>query len=57
MSRALAKMSFDEADVHSREVRDLTPDQQKVMDDWADKFEHKKLYPVVGTLEPVAGTA
>lgn len=51
-SRALAKMSFEEADVHSRALGDLSPDQLKVMHDWAAKFEHQKLYPVVGTLEP-----
>ena len=52
VSRALAKMSFDEGDVHSRDLKDLTPDQIKVMEDWASKFEHQKLYPIVGTLEP-----
>jgi hypothetical protein len=45
-------MSFEEADVHSRSLSDLFPDQVKVMEDWANKFEHQKLYPVVGTLEP-----
>jgi membrane-associated progesterone receptor component len=51
-SRALAKMSFEPSDVGSRDCSDLTPEQVKVLEDWADKFEHKKMYPVVGTLAP-----
>jgi len=51
-SRALAKMSFDAADVGSRDLTDLTPEQLAVLADWASKFEHKKKYPVVGTLPP-----
>jgi len=52
VSRALAKMSFEPSDIDSRDLSDLTPEQMKVLDDWADKFENKKLYPVVGTLPP-----
>lgn len=50
VSRALAKMSFKPEDVNSREVSDLSDQEQKIMEDWAQKFEHKKLYPVVGDL-------
>uniref|UniRef100_A0A7S2SWI1 Cytochrome b5 heme-binding domain-containing protein n=2 Tax=Rhizochromulina marina TaxID=1034831 RepID=A0A7S2SWI1_9STRA len=48
-SRALAKVSLDEKDVASRDISDLTASQIKVLDDWADKFKNKKLYPIVGT--------
>lgn len=50
VSRALAKMSFKDEDVNSRDVSDLDEKEQKVLEDWADKFENKKLYPVVGDL-------
>ena len=29
---------------------DLSADELAVLDDWADRFENKKLYPVVGLL-------
>lgn len=25
--------------------------QRKILDDWVDKFEHRRLYPIVGTLK------
>jgi membrane-associated progesterone receptor component len=52
VSRALAKMSFEPDDINSRVLSDLTPEQLKVLDDWDEKFENKKKYPVVGTLPP-----
>lgn len=52
VSRALAKMSFEVDDINSRKLSDLTKEELKVLDDWAVKFETKKLYPVVGTLPP-----
>ena len=51
-SRALALMSLKPEDAASRELGDLTEAQLAVLADWADRFEHKKLYPVVGTLPP-----
>lgn len=52
VSRALAKMSFEPEDINSRVLSDLTPEQNKVLNDWDEKFANKKLYPVVGTLPP-----
>lgn len=49
-SKALAKMKFDEEFLKSRDLSDLSADELAVLDDWADRFENKKLYPVVGLL-------
>lgn len=49
-SRALAKMSFDPADVNSSDLSDLTDEQLKILDDWEEKFQKKKRYPIVGRL-------
>jgi membrane-associated progesterone receptor component len=49
-SRALAKMSFDPADLNSSNISDLTEDELKVMKDWEAKFLNTKKYPVVGKL-------
>lgn len=50
-SRALAKMSFDEGDVTSRDLSDLTESQVKTLDDWEKKYLEAKKYPVVGVME------
>ena len=50
-SRALAKMSFDEGDVTSRDLSDLTETQVKTLDDWEQKYLEGKKYPVVGVME------
>lgn len=49
-SRALAKMSFDPADLSSSDISDLEDKQKKVLDDWIKTFETKKGYPIVGRL-------
>jgi membrane-associated progesterone receptor component len=49
-SRALAKMSFDPADVEDTSVTDLTDAQRKVLADWVKTFETRKQYPIVGRL-------
>jgi membrane-associated progesterone receptor component len=49
-SRALAKMSFKEEDLNSRETGDLTPEQQKTLAQWETKFIDARKYPVVGTI-------
>ena len=49
-SRALAKMSFKEEDLNSRDLSDLTQEQQKTLAQWEDKFIKTRMYPVVGTL-------
>ncbi len=47
-SRALAKMSFEAADVNSTDLSDLTPAERKVLQDWDKRFTDGKKYPVVG---------
>lgn len=49
-SRALAKMSFDDADINSYDLSDLEEKQKQTLADWLQKFEHVKKYPVVGTI-------
>lgn len=51
VSRALAKMSLDEADLVNPDVSDLTEKEIKVLDDWVRKFEEAKAYPIVGKLK------
>jgi membrane-associated progesterone receptor component len=51
VSRALAKMSFAPEDLSSTDLSDLTPEQLKILDDWEEKFEQKKKYPVVGRMQ------
>ena len=50
-SRALAKMSFDPADLENTSLDDLEDKQKKILDDWIKTFGEKKKYPVVGKLE------
>ena len=49
-SRALAKMSFDPNDLNSSDLSDLTEEQLKILDDWEEKFQKKRLYPIIGKL-------
>lgn len=49
-SKALAKMSFKDEDLASRDLSDLTETQKQTLDDWVAKFENKRLYPVVGDI-------
>lgn len=51
VSRALAKMSFDPADIESTDLSDLTEKQRQVLNDWKETFTVKKLYPTVGKAE------
>ncbi|CAJ1911241.1 unnamed protein product [Cylindrotheca closterium] len=51
VSRALAKMSFDPADLENTSTDDLEEKQLKVLADWIKTFEEKKAYPIVGKLE------
>lgn len=51
VSRALAKMSFDPADLENTRTDDLEDKQKKVLEDWIKTFEEKKAYPIVGRLE------
>lgn len=49
-SRALAKMSFKEEDLSSRDLSELTAEQQKTLVDWEKKFIVSRKYPVVGSI-------
>ena len=49
-SRALAKMSFEPEIIASHNLDDLTPTEQKTLNDWEKKFIDAKKYPVVGEL-------
>ena len=49
-SRALAKMSFKDEDLASRNLSDLTPEQEKTLKDWEKKFIVARKYPVVGSI-------
>lgn len=51
VSRALAKMSFDPADLENTSIDDLEDKQKKVLNDWIKTFEGRKGYPIVGRLE------
>jgi membrane-associated progesterone receptor component len=51
VSRALAKMSFDPADLENTSVDDLEDKQKKVLADWIKTFEERKGYPIVGKLK------
>ena len=49
-SRALARMSLDEADLESTSLDDCTEKQIQTMKDWAKTFRERKGYPIVGRL-------
>jgi membrane-associated progesterone receptor component len=50
VSKALAKMSFLPEDLNNYDLSDLDEKQQKTLNDWAEKFENVKKYPIVGHL-------
>lgn len=45
-SRAMAKFSFDDADLNSLKIDDLSPYEREVLNDWVTKFKHFREYPV-----------
>lgn len=47
-NRALGKMSLKPEDMFSRDLSDLTDEQHKTLQEWADKFAER--YPCVGKL-------
>lgn len=49
-SRALAKMSFDPADLNSSDLSDLTAEELEVLKSWEKKFKTVKKYPIVGKI-------
>jgi membrane-associated progesterone receptor component len=52
-SRALGKMSLDDADLDNWDIADLDEKQLKIMNDWIKTFSEQKGYPVVGKLKKV----
>lgn len=50
-ARALATMSLDPEVAKNPDISDLTEKQIKVLNDWKNTFEERKLYPVVGRLK------
>mmetsp|Transcript_18812 Transcript_18812/g.42929 ORF Transcript_18812/g.42929 Transcript_18812/m.42929 type:complete len:164 (-) Transcript_18812:60-551(-) len=50
ISRALAKMSFDPADLENTDLGDLDEKHLKILGDWVNTFENRKKYPCVGKL-------
>ena len=51
VSRVLAKMPLDPADVENADTIDLSESQIKVLDGWIKNFEGKKGYPYPGVLK------
>lgn len=49
-SRAMAKLSFDEAELSNQNLDDLGIFEKDVLQNWIDKFKYVKQYPVVGKL-------
>lgn len=47
-SRAMAKFSFDEAELSRWDIDDLGPFERSALDDWFDKYKYLKCYPIVG---------
>lgn len=47
-SRAMAKLSFDEAELCNTRIDDLGPYEISSLDGWEEKFKYYKSYPVVG---------
>ena len=49
-TRAMAKLSFEEADLSNPRIDDLGPFERDTLEDWISKFKHYKQYPIVGKL-------
>ena len=49
-SRALAKLSFEDADLDDPHIDDLNAGERDTLNDWYDKFKNWKSYPIVGRL-------
>jgi membrane-associated progesterone receptor component len=47
-TRAMAKLSFDEEDLSSLNLEDLSPFDKNSLDDWINKFKYYRQYPVAG---------
>eukprot|EP00560_Eucampia_antarctica_P006751 CAMPEP_0197825522 /NCGR_PEP_ID=MMETSP1437-20131217/2580_1 /TAXON_ID=49252 ORGANISM="Eucampia antarctica, Strain CCMP1452" /NCGR_SAMPLE_ID=MMETSP1437 /ASSEMBLY_ACC=CAM_ASM_001096 /LENGTH=319 /DNA_ID=CAMNT_0043425539 /DNA_START=55 /DNA_END=1014 /DNA_ORIENTATION=+ len=50
VSRALAKMSLDVAEIDNCAVHDLNEKECKTLKDWKTSFQDKRKYPIVGQL-------
>jgi membrane-associated progesterone receptor component len=49
-SRAMAKLSFEEAELSNPKLDDLGPFELDVLENWVEKFKYMKQYPIVGKL-------
>jgi membrane-associated progesterone receptor component len=49
-TRAMAKMSLDEADLINSDLSDLSASQRLSLDGWVDKFKYHRSYRIVGKL-------
>ncbi|RHY29955.1 hypothetical protein DYB32_004745 [Aphanomyces invadans] len=47
-ARALAKMSFEPADLDNTDISDLNFMEKEILKDWVDKFTDYNSYPIVG---------
>ncbi|RHY83928.1 hypothetical protein DYB26_008883, partial [Aphanomyces astaci] len=47
-ARALAKMSFEPADLENTDISDLNFMEKEILKDWIDKFTDYNSYPIVG---------
>lgn len=50
-SRALGKMSLDDADLETADISDFEEKQHKILNDWIKTFAERKGYPIVGRLK------
>jgi membrane-associated progesterone receptor component len=56
-TRAMAKLSFDEADLSNSNIDDISPFERDVLEDWYSKFRDYKNYPIIGRVsQPPAPT-
>ena len=47
-SRAMAKLSFDEAELDNLNLMDISPFERESLEGWIDKFKYYRDYPIVG---------
>ena len=47
-SRAMAKLSFDEEELNSLNLDDISAFERDSLEGWIDKFKHYRDYPIVG---------
>lgn len=53
-SRAMAKLSFEEAELSNLDISNLSSFERNQLDEWYDKFKHYRKYPIVGRISTPA---